>query len=62
MRQCCICDYLAVDTYNGDRCRLGDFPLMDMRFKYEYELNRLNSCPGYCPLRRQEENANERTD
>lgn len=51
MKTCYNCKYRIVDTYNGDRCGKGDFPLMDRRFKYEYELLRLKiSCPRYCPL------------
>ena len=50
-RTCDICGYRVVDTCKGDWCRLGDFPLMDSRFKYEYELLKLkSSCPVYCPL------------
>lgn len=56
MKTCYNCKYRIVDTHNGDRCGKGDFPLMDRRFKYEYELLRLKiSCPRYCPLLESEE-------
>ena len=51
MKTCYDCKYRVVDTYNGDRCGKGNFPLMDSRFKYDYELLKLhNSRPHYCPL------------
>lgn len=56
MKTCYDCKYREVDTYNGDRCRKGDFPLMDSRFKYEYELLKLsNGRPCYCPLKKSED-------
>lgn len=55
MRTCDICKYRIIDTNNGDRCSKGNFPLMDSRFKYEYELLKLkSSCPIYCPLNKEQ--------
>ena len=50
MKTCYNCKHRIIDS-NGDRCEKGDFPLMDSRFNYEYELLKLrNSRPCYCPL------------
>lgn len=56
MKTCYDCKYRVVDTYNGDRCGKGDFTLMDSRFKYEYEIFKLqNGRPCYCLLKESED-------
>ena len=50
--RCCIeCDFRLEDKEHGDYCILGNFGLMDNRFTYEAELNKLyNFRDRCCPI------------
>lgn len=44
-----------IDTEHGDSCILTGLSIMDNRFKYEYELNRVYSCRNVCcPIDKEE--------
>lgn len=54
--KCCgECPMRLIDTEHGDSCILTGLSIMDNRFKYEYELNRVYSCRNVCcPIDKEE--------